>query len=251
MPIHPRRVLLTAGTLAFVAIAFQASADDQFPKSPTKKPAPNLTVRIMGIGVLDTCKSAMTAHNGNPGLATDSEYYDYTSKRDELVAKDPTITAFDASLANSHDVTPSKMFPVCNKYFADYTSGVNAAPLPLTSVCDANAKSFLKQTVDNLADYKAHKGSQYAYVQSPRRSLENARFAMLKTGGGPMGHCALNDRFKTAFAPLKAQLDSLETQILAEETAKGIKFVPVDNKDLGVGISYVDLKTNQPVVGQQ
>jgi hypothetical protein len=244
MPIHLRPALLTVGAL--VAIAFQASADDQFPKSPTKKPPPNLTVRIMGIGVLDTCKSAMTAHNSNPGLATDSEYYGYTSKRDELVAKDPTITAFDASLANSHDVTPSKMFPACNKYFADYASGVNAAALPLSDVCDKNAKAFLKQTVDGLADYRAHKFS----IVSARRALETARFTMLKSGGGPMGHCALNDKFKTAFAPLKAQLDSLETQILAEETAKGIKFVPVDNKDLGVGVTYVDLKTNQPVSGQ-
>jgi hypothetical protein len=64
-----------------------------------------------------------------------------------------------------------------------------------------------------------------------------------------MGHCGLNDGFKKAIAPMKTLLATLEAQIVAAETAKGIKFVPIDHKDLGVGVSYVDLKTNQPVNG--
>ncbi len=250
-----RRVLVAAGLLTLLSwqVSWQASAqaDDGMPKSPTKKPSPSWEVRMAALTALDGCATAMAAHGSKSALATDDEYFTYTSGRDAAVAKDAAIVAFDASLARSRDRTPSKMFPVCTKYFADYAAGVGAADAPLSTYCEARVRPFLRQATDNLAEFQ-RQGLKNGRISMARSNLESARFGL--RGGqfsGPIGHCSLNDNFKKAMAPMKTVFAALEAQIVAAETAKGIKFVPIDNKDLGTGTSYVDLKTNQPMVGSQ
>jgi hypothetical protein len=250
MSIGRRVAAAVVAVLLGIVVSAHAQFDDKMPKSPTGKAQPKWEVRTAALGLLDACNTVMTSHANNPALATDDEYIAYTTARDAVVAKDANITAFDASLALSRDRTPSKMFPVCTKYFNDYVAGVNATDAPLSQFCVARVNPFLKMAGERLADYQKA-GPKLGHISQARGMLESARFGMMKTGFGPVGHCSMNDKFKKAFAPLKAQLDAMETQIVAAETAKGIKFAPVDNGNLGVGTSYVDLKTGQKMVGDQ
>lgn len=221
----------------------------QVTESPTKKPRPKSLEAISQVRTaIDICKTNMTAHSDTSALISDDDYFTYTAARDAAAVAEPTILVFDASLDYHVERTPSKWFPKCTTYYANYASGVGAADLALTPLCHGRVDPLFKWTASALADYQAT-ASQAAHgkLGGARGQLETLRFALFKTGNaGPIGHCSINDRFKKAWAPLKQQFDTLEAQIIAAETAKGVQFVSTDNGPTNpAGYKYLD-KNGQP-----
>jgi hypothetical protein len=204
------------------------------------------------------CESEMQANPKKPASASESAYQDYVYRRDTALAADPKVKDFDASLDPMRDWTPTKLLPVCDKYFADYTSGVGATDLPLSSSCDASysMRVVTKKLADTRigpnpkAELTAGQRDQYrrdagSALYLARFSLEAARYTYFSkfptaTGGA---RCASNDRFKKAFVPVKQAFDSAEAAVAARETEMGVKVVIAANGT----VSYLRLANNQPI----
>jgi hypothetical protein len=233
-------------------LAFGASAGAYtapIVKSPTGKAVPkNNDARNAIRHAFSSCTDSMR-DKPNPANATEAKYQEYIQWRGWIDKLEPGDTAYDASIDYVTDMTPSKFIPKCDKYFGDYAAGVGAADLPLSPDCEGRIKPFVK-----LANDFAKNGSKVGDI---RMNVEHVRLALY--GKYDMGfvvpRCDTNDKFKKAFAPIKAQYDALEAMVTPLETAKGLKFIqmvetlpsPLAGVSSLTIVHYVDLKTNQPV----
>jgi hypothetical protein len=241
------RTLVAALAVSLVFVPAEAAAKWTAPntKSPSGKKRPDTNATSPMIDALLGCTAEMKA-NPKPGNASESAYQDYVYRRDNALAADPKVKEFDASLHQVHDLVPSKLVPACDKYFADYASGVGAAELPLSADCPSAAEAFLKLTPKKIEDSKIAPNPKAIYTKTERDQFrrdagsaintarfahENARHALFLVYPGAYGaKCATNDRFKKAFLPTKQRFDANEAALVARETELGVRPV-VNAKD--------------------
>jgi hypothetical protein len=244
------KLRVIAGALFFTSAVFAWTKP--VTTSPTGKPVPKSSdARSMVRKAARACGDAMRAQP-IAAQADEASYQIYVISREWAAKLEPGIMTYDASLDAFEDITPSKIFPTCDRYFGDYASGVGAADLPLSQLCIGRAQPYLKQAEGRLAAQSA--GGRVGFTRS---GLEQARIVLYSKydQGLLFGRCATNDKFKKAFLPLKQKYDQLDASISALEAAKGIKFVPVPDTlpnplspQTGLMLlHYNDLKTGQAV----
>lgn len=209
-------------------------------KSPTGKARPKVEATSPMLDALTGCKSTMQGAP-NPANAGEAAYSHYFDRRDAAIAADPAVKDFDASLHPEVDYTPTKMLPICNKYFTDYATGVGAQSTPLSANCASLVQTWLKLATNQLANARSDHRPQT--LQGARGHLESARYAMYSTVETMQGgRCATPDKTKLAFAPLKQAFDQLEPQFIQLETTAGIKFAGAPNGVVG----YIKIASGQP-----
>jgi hypothetical protein len=245
------RTLVAVLAVSFVLVPVDAAAKSPpSTKSPTGKKRPDTSATSPALDAMVVCVADMKS-NPNPANATESVYLDYVYRRDLAIAADPKVKDFDASLESIRDLTPTKLFPACDKYYADYTSGVGAADLPLSSNCPSSADFFMRSVPKRIEESKVAPNPKAIYtpgqrdqfrkdagnaVHSARTAHENARYALFSQFATQFGaRCASNDRFKKAFAPVKQRFDANEAAVVQRETELGVRPVVAKNGT----VSYV------------
>lgn len=179
----------------------------------------------------------------SPGDLADFEYHDYVDKRDAAIAADPKITSWNTKYLG---YVPSEMFPWCEKMAKDYASGVDADKQPMNDLCKRVTDSRLNSIIDDYYPGFQKNGPEQTIVWFARKDLEAARWYMYYGEGfNPQGRgCAMNDRYKPGFAPIKAKFAKAEALVQEMEAAKGVRFVKVEN---GNAVVYVDAKTGATI----
>jgi hypothetical protein len=179
----------------------------------------------------------------SPGDLADFEYHDYVEKRDAAIAADPQITHWNTKYLG---YIPSEMFPTCEKISSDYANGVDAEKKPMGEMCKRVTDLRLNSIIDNYYPTFKKDGLGNGTAWFARKDLEAARWYMyFGQGFNPQGRgCAMNDRYRKAFTPIKAKFEQAERLVREIEAARGIRFEKVEN---GNHVVFIDLKSNQPV----
>jgi hypothetical protein len=179
----------------------------------------------------------------SPGELADSDYHDYVEKRDSAVSADPKITTWNTKYLG---YVPSEMFPFCEKISGDYAGGVDADKKPMGDMCKRSTDVRLDSIINNYYPTFKKSGLSNGSAWFARKDLEAARWYMyFGQGFNPQGRgCAMNDRYKKAFAPIKAKFDQAEALVKEIETARGVRFEKVEN---GNHVVFIDVNSNKPV----